>query len=254
MTPLWSVFTKPWAELDPEALGKLVAGLGFNGAEIPVRDNAFVTPGTAEERLPGFAKIMREHGVEIISIAADLSESTFAAAGAAGVPIIRIMAPLGSDDYRTAVSRIRRSLEAAVPFAERYGVGVGIQPHHGRFVTSALGVLNLVEGLPDAFTVVWDAAHDALAGDDPHVTVPLVAHRLSIVNLKNAMYVPADHGWRTWFVQAGEGLSDWSAVFGELDKLAFDGPICLTGQYSDPSVSVEDRLRTDLATAQSLIL
>ena len=248
---LWSVFTKPWAHLDPDTLGELVAGLGFDGAEVPVRDTAYVTPAEAEQRLPGFAKTMREHGVDVISIAADLSESTFAAAQAAEVPVIRIMAPLRDDDYRTAVDRIRRELEAAVPLTERYGVGVGVQPHHGRFVTSALGVWHLVEGLPDAFTVVWDAAHDALAGDDPRVTLPLVAERLSIVNLKNAVYVPADSGgWRSWFVQGIEGLSDWPAVFESLDQLAFTGPICLTGQYSDPSASVEDRLRVDLAAAR----
>jgi hypothetical protein len=39
-------------------------------------------------------------------------------------------------------------------------------------------------------------------------------------------------------------------VFGELDRLALGGPICLTGQYSDPSVSVEDQLRLDLKSAQ----
>ena len=33
--------------------------------------------------------------------------------------------------------------------AERYGVQVGVQPHHGRFVPSTLGVLQLLEGLPE---------------------------------------------------------------------------------------------------------
>ena len=42
--------------------------------------------------------------------------------------------------------------------AERYGVQVGVQPHHGRFVSSALGVVQLLDGLPiDRFRVVWDA-------------------------------------------------------------------------------------------------
>ncbi|MFD1049730.1 hypothetical protein ACFQ1S_31470, partial [Kibdelosporangium lantanae] len=84
------------------------------------------------------------------------------------------------------------------------------------------------------------------------VTLPLVASRLSIVNLKNAVYVPTDSGgWRSWFVPGIEGLSDWSAVVAELDQLGFQGPVCLTGQYSDPSVSVEDRLRVDLAAARA---
>jgi len=259
MEPLWSVFTKPWLDLDGDTLGKLVSGLGFAGAEVPVRDGAFVAPAAAERELPGFVAAMADHGVEVISVAADLAESTFAACRAAGVPIIRIMAKLeAGETYREGVARIRTDLEAAVPLVAEYGVGVGVQPHHGRFVTSTLGVLDLLDGLPDTFTVVWDAAHDALAGDDPRVTIPLAAERLSIVNLKQATYVPPEGitgnlggGWHTWFGQAGAGLADWTAAFAALATLHFAGPICLTGQYSDTeSVSVEDRLRLDLASAQ----
>jgi sugar phosphate isomerase/epimerase len=257
MTLIWSVFTKPWSALPAEELGPLVAGLGFTGAEVPVRDTAHVTPTEAEDRLPGFVERMRADGVEVISIAADLAESTFAACAAAGVPLIRIMAGLGPDGYAASVARVRKELEEAAPLAERYGVQVGVQPHHGRFVSSALGVAQLLDGLPvDRFRVVWDAAHDALAGDDPRVTLALVADRLAIVNLKNVVYTPADPAaavggaWKPWWVPGPEGLANWSAAFDELARLGWTGPICLSGQYSDPDVSVEDRLRADLRAAQ----
>ncbi|MGW6276439.1 sugar phosphate isomerase/epimerase family protein [Kribbella sp. NPDC055071] len=250
MTLLWSVFTKPWIELPGDELGRLVAGIGFAGAEIPVRDTAYVTPATAESELPKFTAQLRSEGVEPISVASDLSERVFAACAEAGVPMIRIMAELGPDGYAASVQRNRVMLEAAAVLAERYDVQVGVQPHHGRFVASTLGVLQLLDGLPDRFKLVWDAAHDALAGDDPAVTLQLGADRLGIVNLKNAHYLRTDDGaWKSYFVQADEGLSDWSAVFAALDQLDYSGPICLTGQYSDPSVPVEERLRKDLHTA-----
>jgi len=252
MTYLWSVFTKPWSGLPGDELGKLVAGLGFAGAEVPVRDTAYVTPQSAEKELPGFVSQLREHGVEVISIASGLDESTFAACRAAGVPLIRIMAELGPDGYVASVRRTRELLESVVPLAREYDVQVGVQPHHGRFVSSTLGVMELLEGLPrEHFRVVWDAAHDALAGDDPRITLELVADRLAIVNLKNAVYTRADGAWRTWFVQGTEGLSDWSMVIEELERLGYAGPICLTGQYSDPSISVGERLSADLETARS---
>jgi len=249
MTYMWSVFTKPWSDLPGDKLGRLVAGLGFTGAEIPVRDTAYVTPATAEAELPKFVEQVRAAGVEPISIASDLSESTFSACAEAGVPMIRIMAPLGPDGYTASVQRIRQELENAATLVKQYGVRVGVQPHHGKFVTSSLGVLQLLQGLPEAFKVVWDAAHDALAGDDPAVTLELVKDRLGIVNLKNAKYVKADGGWKTWFGQASEGLSDWRAVFRQLEAQSYTGPICLTGQYSDPSVPVETRLQADLHAA-----
>lgn len=252
MTLIWSVFTKPWSTLPAEELGPLVAGLGFTGAEVPVRENAHVTPAEAEDRLPGFVERMRADGVDVISIAADLAESTFAACAAAGVPLIRIMAGLGPDGYAASVARVRKELEEAAPLAERYGVQVGVQPHHGRFVSSALGVAQLLDGLPaDRFRVVWDAAHDALAGDDPHVTLELVADRLAVVNLKNVVYTQVDGAWKPWWVLGPEGLADWSAAFAELARLGWTGPICLSGQYSDPGVPVEDRLQADLHAAHA---
>ncbi|MFI6826769.1 sugar phosphate isomerase/epimerase family protein [Kribbella sp. NPDC050241] len=249
MTYLWSVFTKPWAGLPGDELGRLVAGLGFAGAEVPVRDTSYVTPAAAETELPKFTAQLRAEGIEPISVASDLSERVFAACAEAGVPMIRIMADVGPDGYAASVRRNRVLLEEAAVLVERYGVQVGVQPHHGRFIASTLGVLQLLDGLPESFKLVWDAAHDALAGDDPAVTLELGADRLGIVNLKNAYYVHTDDGWKTYFGQAGEGLSDWTAVFAALEKLNYSGPICLTGQYSDLSVPVDERVKTDLQTA-----
>jgi sugar phosphate isomerase/epimerase len=259
MAFVWSVLTKPWSGLPAQALGPLVAGLGFTGAEIPVRDTAHVTPAEAERKLPAFVERLSAEGVEVISIAGDLAESTFAACRAAGVPLIRVMAGLGPDGYAASVARVRKELEEAAPLAERYGVQVGVQPHHGRFVSSALGVLQLLDGLPvDRFRVVWDAAHDALAGDDPRLTLELVAERLAIVNLKNVVHVPTDPApsavggaWKPWFVPGPVGLANWSAAFEQLARLSWTGPICLSGQYSDSSVPVADRLRADLHAART---
>ena len=250
MTYMWSVFTKPWSGLTGDELGGQVAGLGFTGAEIPVRDTAYVTPATAEAELPKFTEQLRAEGIEPISIASDLSERVFAACAQAGVPMIRIMAELGPDGYAASVRRTRGLLEEAAVLTAQYDVQVGIQPHHGRFVASTLGVLQLLDGLPDHFKLVWDAAHDALAGDDPSVTLELGLDRLGIVNLKNARYLETDSGWKTYFVQGDEGMSDWSAVFSTLQRLEWTGPICLTGQYSDPAVRVEERLEKDLLIAR----
>lgn len=249
MSYLWSVFTKPWAGLPGAELGRLVAGLGFGGAEVPVRDTAYVTPANAEAELPKFTGQLRAEGIEPISVASDLSEPVFAACAEAGVPMIRIMAELGADGYAASVRRNRGLLEQAVVLTQRYGVQVGVQPHHGRYVSSTLGVLQLLDGLPEQYKLVWDAAHDALAGDHPAVTLQLGADRLGIVNLKNVQYVRAGGRWKTTFVEAEDGLSDWPAVFAVLQQLGYNGPICLTGQYSDPSVPVENRLERDLRFA-----
>ncbi|WP_253208865.1 hypothetical protein [Streptomyces niphimycinicus] len=47
-----------------------------------------------------------------------------------------------------------------------------------------------------------------------------------------------------------DGLADWSATLGQLARLGYTGPVCLSGQYSDSGVPVEERLVADLAAAR----
>lgn len=249
----WSVFTKPWQTLDGAAAGRLLADLGVTGAEVPIRPTAHVTPDTARTLLPRFAAELAEHGVKIISVASDLTESTFAAAAAAGVPMVRIMAPLADQDYRRGVAETRATLEAVAGLVDRYGVQVGVQPHHGRYVTSTLGVLDLLDGLPPGFRLVWDAGHDALAGDDHDVTLRLALPRLGLVNLKNAVYERLEGvgppRWRHRWVRGPQGLSDWPRALTTLQELGYTGPICLCAEYStEPDVT--QALRADLAYAR----
>ena len=135
-----------------------MAGLGFTGAEVPVRDTAHVTPAEAESKLPGFVERLGAEGVEVISIAGDLAESTFAACRAAGVPLIRVMAELGPDGYASSVARVRKRLEEAAPLAERYGVQIGVPaaPRPLRLLgAGGLAVARRAPGRP--VPLVWDA-------------------------------------------------------------------------------------------------
>lgn len=165
--------------------------------------------------------------------------------------MIRTMAPLASSDYRSSVAAVRASLEAVAPLVERYGVQVGVQAHHGLYVTSTLGVLDLLDGLPEAFRLVWDAGHDALAGDDAAVTLRLAAPRLGLVNLKNAVYRRLDDGpgWRQWWVGGADGLADWSRALTTLHDLGYDGPLCLCAEYSGVT-DLTGQLHVDLALAR----
>jgi sugar phosphate isomerase/epimerase len=167
-----------------------------------------------------------------------------------------MMPELGPDGYQASVARIRSELEVAAAHVTQYGVQVGVQPHCGRYIWSTLGVLQLLNGLPEDFKLVWDAAHAGLAGDDPAVTLDLAQGRLGLVNLKNATYIPTDPtdevggAWKPWFVPGADGLTNWSAVFRQLERQGWSGPICLTAEYSDPSIDVTERLRRDIATAR----
>jgi sugar phosphate isomerase/epimerase len=258
----WSVFAKPWADLSGSQLGKVVSDMGFTGVEIPVRATSHVTPERVESRLPAYVAQLADAGVVPVSVAGDLTEPMFAACQASGVPTIRVMAPIEADGYVASVARFRAQLQQCARWARQYGVKVGVQPHHGPYVASTQAALDLLDGLPHAdFTLIWDAAHDALAGDDPAITLEIAAPRLDIVNLKNAVYRqlppdPADEQrrtrWRSWFVRGHEGLSDWSAVLAELRRRHYAGPICLSGQYTELDRPLHEVVANDLALARRL--
>ncbi|MFC7621348.1 sugar phosphate isomerase/epimerase family protein [Microlunatus sp. GCM10028923] len=255
--PLWAVFSKPWAGEAPGPLGERLAGLGFGGAEVPVRPGAYVDPGSAGRLLPGFVRTLAEQGVTVISVAADPTEPVFAACAEAGVPLIRIMAPLGDDGYLASTERLRRDWAAVQPLTERYGVRVGVQPHRGRFVESTLGVLQLIDDLA-GFDLVWDAGHDALTGVDPVLTLDLAWPRLGLVNLKNGHYRPEpDAGpgaprYRHWWGPADSGMADWARILGHLRHRGWDRPVCLTAEYSEPSdpEGKAELVRADLLAAR----
>lgn len=258
----WSVFAKPWARLPAARLADVVTAIGADAVELPVRANCAVTPEDAPTTLPAYAAALGDQGIGIVSVAGEPSEPVFAACADAGVPMIRVMVPVDGSGYRASVGRFRDELERAAPLVERYGVGVGVQPHHGPYVTTAIAVHGLLAGLPSAFTVIWDAAHEALAGQDPVVTLDAVADRLSLVNLKNAVYRPsvpepgaaaAPARWRSWFVTGPEGMSDWAAIIAHLVRRGYRGSLCLSAQYSEIDDTIEAMATSDLAFAKTVL-
>jgi sugar phosphate isomerase/epimerase len=254
----WAVFTKPWPELSVDELAATVARLGFDSVEFPLRDGFQVAPGDAERGLPALADRLGAHGLRIHSVAGPTEERVFAACAAAGVGILRIMIPVRERGYLAAEANARRLLDALLPWCERYRVKVAIQPHHGRFVSDAAGLRRIIEPYPAEYVgAIWDAAHDALAGQQPELGLELLWSHLCMVNLKNAYY-RSDNGpevspasWRPYFTTGPHGLSSWPRVAAYLMRRGYPGPVCLTAQYTAAD-QVESLVAEDLRYARGL--
>jgi sugar phosphate isomerase/epimerase len=245
----WSVFTKPWPTLDATQLREKVVGLGFDGIELPVRDGFQVTPTDAETALPAFAKSL---GIPIYSVASSTDEPIFAACAAAGVPMIRVMIPIGDNGYLATEADTRRWLDATVPLCERYGVQVGIQPHHGNYISDAAGLRHLIADYPPRWiAAIWDAAHNALAGQRPSYALEILWSHLAMVNLKNVYYRRTDDTWQRYYSAARDGLADWAEIAEYLRRREYAGPVCLTAEYSDRD-RIDDLIGPDLQYAKSL--
>jgi len=256
----FSVFTKPWKTPLPD-LARFVRGLGFEGMELPVRPGYQVLPENVGRDLPCSARLLAEHGLKIFSVAPPgepLGEPFIAACAEAGVPVIRVMAPIGDDGYLASVARLQREYDALLPLLERYGVQLGVQNHYGPTVCNAMGLRHLIERYdPRLIGAVWDAAHNALNGEDPEMAIDIVWSHLCMVNLKNATWrrIEGPEGeavkWRPWWTTGPQGLASWPRVAAELRRRDYHGVICLTAEYSDEA-AVDRLIAQDIAFAKAL--
>lgn len=255
-SPPFTVFTKPW-KMPLPALARHIAKMGFDGVELPVRPGYPVHPENVTQELPRAAHLLADHGLRIASIAGPADELTIAACGEAKVPVIRICVGIRPDEtYFEGETRLQREFDSLVPALDRHGVTLGIQNHCGRDVCNAMGLHSLVGRYdPKHVAAVWDAAHNALQGEEPELALDIVKSHLCMVNLKNALWQRADGtetpAWRPCWTGGRHGLASWPRVAAALKKRDYNGVICLTAEYSDED-AVDRLTGEDLAFARSL--
>lgn len=256
MNVQWTVYTKPWMRLGADELGDLVNQLGFDSVEVPVRAGAVITAENCTAVLPQFVRSLNAAGIAVTSCAGPATVEMIRACGRAGVPRLRIMLALDGRDYSHAMTHWRDHLGTLSAACAAANVQICLQPHHGAWIPTTAGVLNVLRGLPpEWFSLAWDAAHDALAGEfQPSLNLDLAATRLSIINLKNAVYAPVGNTphaagapmgpgpvsapeatlnrFRPRFVPADAGMADWARIVEWIRGRRWSGPVCLTSEYS----------------------
>ena len=233
-----------------------IAGLGFDGVELPVRPGYPVTPDNVETGLPEAVRILGDHGLKIASIAGPTDERTFAACQSAGVLVVRICVGVRSDEtYLAGIARLQTEFEALVPLLARYGVTLGCQNHYGNHdVCNAMGLRHLTEGFdPAQVGIVWDAGHNGLEGEPPETAIDIVWSHLCMVNLKSAFWQRTDDGWQAYWTTGPEGRANWPRVAAELRRRGYNGVVCLTAEYTDES-AVDRFIAEDILFARSLFI
>jgi sugar phosphate isomerase/epimerase len=254
----YSVFTKPWRTMPLRELAIKVQQFGFDGIELPVRPGFQVEPENAERDLLAASALMAVYGVKILSVAGSTDERTISACAAAGVPLLRTMIAIGPEGYLASIANTQRLFDGLLPALERHHVTLGVQNHCSRFVQNAMGLKHLLEPFnPKYIAAVWDAAHNALNGEEPELALDIIWDKLALVNLKNAFWQrsngpEAEYAiWQPYWTSGPQGLANWPRVVAELRRRAYQGVICLTAEYSDDSAT--DRLiASDLLFAKKL--
>lgn len=243
------VFSKSLQDKSPEQLLQLAQEFGADGYDLAVRPGYAVNPDNVATALPALVRLLAGEGLSIPMVTAmtDLLEPEqpgvrplLQAMASAGVPHVKLgyfqFDPV-KQDYWAEVERVRGILGRWEKLAREYGVRVCYHTHSHRCLGLNAGTLmHLLSGLdPACIGAYIDAGHLRVEGEEFAVAAAVVRPYLRLVAVKDVLLrriERADHGAveRT-VVQAGQGMVDWSAVFGELRRIDFDGPVSVHCEF-----------------------
>ena len=233
----YTLFTKYWKALSMEQTAEKAAKMGFNGVEMPVRAGFQVTPDSAPVLLPAAQKIFTQQGCPVLRIAAPLTEPVFRGCAKAGIPAIRVMftGENAAVPFWDRFDRMLQTLKQALPLCREYGVKIAVQPHYGPGISNSMELYELLRQCDSPWVGgVWDAGHAGLAGEPPEQGLDILWHYLMWVNLKAAVYRPADgFGWKPFFTDGTQSMCSWERTAAYLKHRQYDGVVCIFAEYTE---------------------
>ena len=240
--------SKFFAELSPQALADKVAGLGYDGVDLCVREGHPVDPENVGQALPSAIAQLRAAGLSCPLATApttmmDATDSTaerlYAACAEAGVPRIKIgyWYCNEGDDYWAVLDRAKKALAGFARLSGRYGVQTCCHTHSGPCLGSnCAGLMHLIADFPPSEVGAYpDFGHMALDGEDMAMGLSMIAGHLSIAAAKDATHIeqPGVVPPRgPIFTHVGAGSVDWRRALGLLARMDFTGPLVVHTEYS----------------------
>jgi sugar phosphate isomerase/epimerase len=250
----WKViaFSKPFIQLNFDDTADLVADVGWDGIECPVRKtNTHIQPERVEEDLPKMVAALAKRGREVAMITTDI-----VGPDASAERILRTAAKLGIHKYRLGPIRyaankpIRQQLAEIKPrirdLAElnrTLGVQGGIQNHSGAdyFAAPVWDAMQTLEGLdPASMGMAFDIGHATLEGGlSWPIQARLAEPRFSVVYVKDFRWEKQDKGWTSVWCPLGQGMVN-KKFFATLAQSPFAGPIGQHHEYDLGSTPAEN--------------
>jgi len=265
------LFPKFFQPLPAGELAQRIHALGFDGVDILVRDDYWVTTETIRKDLPEFVRIMHDFGLSTTSATTDLLdvedprlESSLAAMADQGVRQFRLrhLPYRGLGTLHKDVDAARRTLLRLEGLCEKHGLRCFVQTHGGTLHPSASATYSLVQGLDPSYVGVhFDPAN--MIYQDGHeawqLGVDLLGPYICMVGVKNAGVYRDDSdvrrgpAWRREWTTLESGLVDWCEVLGLLRAAGYGGPLCMHNFYEMDLASLTEQTRRDLEHLRALL-
>ena len=241
-----AIFSKHLQFLAGEELAKDAAEIGFDGIDITVRKGGHVDPGRVAQDLPPLVDTMRQHGLEVPMITADIvdaqtpfTEDILKTMASMGIPNYRWggLRYVAGQPYAAQLEQMKPRIAKLAALNSRYQACAMYHTHSGTGVVGAsiwdLYVL-LKDFDPNAVGVNYDAGHAVIEGglggwiNSFRITGP---HLRGIAVKDFTWAKDAKGNWRPEWKPLGEGMVHLPQFFGMVADSGFSGPLQLHFEY-----------------------
>ena len=214
-----SAFSKPFRHLNFEATADLVAQVGWEGIELPVRArSSHLDPEKVEDELPRMVDALAARGKKVFLIATDVNQ-----VDALGERVLRTAAKVGIERYRLGtmyydldrpipdqLAEFKSRLTDLVALNKELGLQGGIQNHSGaRYVGAPIwDVHRLIRDFdPQQLGICYDIGHSTLEGGYAwNLNWRLIRDHLVALYVKDFYWEQKDSGWEAKWCPLGEGM------------------------------------------------
>ena len=265
------VFSKHFKDFSPRQMIDAAVELGLDGYDLAVRPGYPVNPDNAAAELPKLVAGFRAAGVDVPMVTGNFdllwpdhptAEPILAAMAAADVRLIKLgyyKFDPHTMDYWAEVDKIRRGLEGWSELSRTHGVKICYHTHSDRCMGLNAGMLaHLIRGMdPACIGAYLDAGHLMREGEEFAVALAVAAEHLSIVAVKDMLprLAPKNghYALQASVVPAGCGGVDWSAVFDELLRVDFAGPLSVHCEFDARGDEFLPTVRREVAFFRRMI-
>lgn len=243
-------FSKPFQDLSPDATAELVAEVGWDGIECPVRKGGQIEPEKVEDALPAMVEALRKRGKTVGMITTDITRPD-----ARAEKVLRTAAKLGITRYRTGAWRyakdkpiqaqldeLKITVRDLAALNQSLGITGGIQNHSGADSVGAAGwdLYELIRNLdPKHLGVCFDIGHATLEGGYSWpVQARLLEPFFAVVYVKDFAWTKTPKGARAEWTPLGDGLIHREFLTW-LKTTNYAGPISQHHEYPLPKDRAE---------------
>ncbi|RIJ49994.1 sugar phosphate isomerase/epimerase [Maribellus luteus] len=239
------VFSKCLQFLNYEELGKTIAKLGFDGADLTVRKGGHVLPENVIVDLPKAVKAIRKAGADVHMIVTDINdpddkhtENILSTAADLGIKYYRMgyFKYNSNDTVFDSLDNNKRQLEGLLKLNRKYNVKSGYQNHSGPWGMVGAAVWDLHYLLrdfdPKYIGVQYDIMHAvAEGGFSWEVALKVIAPWINSLAIKDFVWKKGGKRWETKWVPLGEGMVNFKKYLNEIDAKLSSVPITLHYEY-----------------------